>query len=147
MENISGQGLRVTLRASRTFPVGISLSQFADDADSLDTPSVQIADKAMGLNGDLVIWGTNSPLLLTLNVIPNTDDDSNLGLLFEANRVSKGKVPAQDTITIIVQYPNGKTKTFARGACTDFVPTTGVASAGRLKTRPFSFAFENMVET
>lgn len=75
MEDISGVGLRVTIVASNTFPSGITITQFADDADPFDVPSMQLADKAMGLNGDLITWSKASPLTPTINVIPGSEDD------------------------------------------------------------------------
>ena len=51
-EDISGQGLEINLVASKVFPGGLIINQFADDADPLDFSSIQIADDAMGLNGD-----------------------------------------------------------------------------------------------
>ena len=145
-DNISGQGLRVTLRASNTFPIGISLTQFADDADPLDTPSQQIADVGMGLNGDMVHWATTNAIRATLNMIPNSEDDRNLALLLEANRVGKGKRSARDIITMVISYPDGSNTTLNKGIITDGIPAKGVASVGRLKTRPYAFAFENKVE-
>lgn len=144
MQDISGFGIRVVLRASVTFPQGISLTQFADDADPFDTPSQQIMDKAMGLNGDMVVWSKANPITPTLNVIPNTDDDRNLQVLAEANRVGRGKTSARDVITMTVIYPDGRSLTLTQGKITDAILTQPVASAGRLKTKPFAFAFENM---
>lgn len=144
MQDISGFGIRVILRASNTFPQGITLTQFADDADPFDTPSQQIMDKAMGLNGDLVVWSKANPITPTLNVIPDTDDDRNLQVLAEANRVGRGKTSARDVITMTVIYPSGRSLTLNQGKITDAILTQPTASAGRLKTKPFAFAFENI---
>lgn len=144
MQDISGFGIRVILRASNTFPQGITLTQFADDADPFDTPSQQIMDKAMGLNGDMVVWSKANPITPTLNVIPDTDDDRNLQVLAEANRVGRGKTSARDVITMTVIYPSGRSLTLNQGKITDAILTQPVASAGRLKTKPFAFAFENI---
>ena len=100
MQNISGFGLIVNVLASNTFPVGLLLSQFADDSDPFDIPSIQIADKAMGLNGDLIIWAKANPIIVTLNVVPQGTDDLSLAVLLEANRVGRGKVGARDIITM-----------------------------------------------
>jgi hypothetical protein len=145
MNDISGFGLQVQIVASNTFPAGITLTQFADDSDPLDVPSLQIADKAMGLNGDLIVWSKANPLAATINVIPDSDDDVNLNILFEANRVGRGKVSAQDVITMTIIYPDGSVKTLTQGKPTDFMPARSVASAGRQKTRPYVFAFENAI--
>lgn len=145
MNNISGFGLRVTLVASRTFPAGLNITQFADDSDPIDMPSIQINDNAMGLNGDLVVWNTANPLEVTLNVLPSTADDINLSILLEANRVGRGKISANDNITLTVMYPAGNFVIFSNGVIREGMPSSGVASEGRLKTKTYVFAFENRI--
>lgn len=147
MNDISGFGARIQVVADKTFPAGFSLSQFADDSDPFDSPSVQIRDKAMGLNGDLITWSKATPLTLALAVVPNGDDDRNLQALYDANRVGKGKTGAADVVTITVVYPDGKTVTYQQGVITDGPPAVGIASAGRLKTSTYQFAFENVART
>lgn len=145
--NISGFGINIQLIASKTFPTGITLTQFADDSDPFDVPSLQIADKAMGVNGDLITWSKANPIISTLGVIPDSDDDINLAILLEANRVAKGKTSALDSITLTGIYPDGSTVTLSNGTITDGMPTNAVASAGRLKSKVYSFAYENKTST
>jgi hypothetical protein len=144
MQDISAFGIRVQLYASVTFPAGITLSQFSDDADSLDLPSQQVNDKAMGVNGDLVVWSKANPLNLTLNMIPATPDDINLSVLLEANRTSRGKRSAQDSITLVALYPDGRSITWSPGKITDGIPGNALASSGRMKSKPYQFTFENL---
>lgn len=143
MQDISGFGLRLNLRASVTFPAGVTITQFADDGDPLDIPSQQVADKAMGLNGDLIVWSKANPILVTINVIANSDDDRNLSVLLNANRVGKGKRSARDVITFTGIYPDNRQVTLTQGKITDGMVSNSVASAGRLKTKAYAFAFEN----
>lgn len=145
MQNISGFGLIVNVIASKTFPFGVPLTQFADDADPLDIPSLQIGDSAMGLNGDLITWSKANPIKMTLNLIPNTFDDINMAILLEANRVGRGKIGARDVITMTLLYPSGNFVTLTTGIITDGTPSSSVASAGRLKTKSYSFTFEGRV--
>jgi hypothetical protein len=147
MNDISGYGLRIQLVASVTFPAGITLTQFADDTDPLDAPSVQIRDKAMGINGDLITWSKANPLVMTTGVIPGSGDDQNLAILFEANRTGRGKSGSRDRITATVLYPDGRTTSLTEGVITDGMPFAGTGSSGRLKTNTYSFAFENLVRT
>lgn len=147
MNDISGFGATVVLRATNTFPNGFSVSQFADDADPVDVPSIQLADKAMGLNGDLITWAKGQPLPVTIAVIPDSDDDRNLQVLAEANRTAKGKAPARDIITLTIVYPDGKTTVFSQGKITDAMPTNSIASAGRMKSKTYAFAFENLTRS
>ncbi|AYM89216.1 DUF3383 family protein [Serratia sp. 3ACOL1] len=93
--------------------------------------------QGMGLNGDLVHWSTAQPLVITLNVIPNSDDDKNLYVLAEANRVAKGKTSARDKITIALTYASGEVRTLSNGVITDAILGNGVASAGRMKTKAY----------
>lgn len=145
--NISGFGLQVVLFATRTFPSGVSITQFADDADPLDQQSIQIADTAMGLNGDLVTWSKANPYTPVLNIIPNGPDDVNLAALFEANRPSRGKTPAGDVLTMVILYPDGGQLVLSGGVLTNGMPVPSVASAGRLKTKSYAFAFETAVRS
>ena len=147
MQDISGLGIRVRLTASATFPAGITLTQFADDADSLDVPSQQIADKGMGVNGDLVTWSVANPLNLTVNLIPGSDDDLNMSVLLEANRGARGKQSAQDVITLAAMYPDGTTQVWSPGRITDGMPGKAIASAGRMKSKAYMFTFENLVRS
>lgn len=141
-QDVSGFGALVTIVADTTFPAGLVITQFADDADPLDMASVQIADKAMGLNGDLVVWAKAMPLPMVLNVIPGSEDDVNLQILADANRVGQGKISAYDSITATVVYPDGTIVTLNNGKITDAMFGKSISSAGRLKTRAYAFTFQ-----
>lgn len=146
-QDITAFGLRVIVFASVTFPSGLIISQFADDADPLDTPSIKVADVGMGLNGDLIGWSKATPVPVTLNVVPNSEDDLNLAVLLENNRVGKGKLSVRDVINMTVIYPDGRTASFLQGKITDGMPSNSAASSGRFKSKPYQFAFENTVRT
>lgn len=143
--NITGFGVVLSIVASTTFPVGFPVTQFSDDADPLDMSAVQIADTAMGLNGDLIRWARAAVLPVVISVLPGTEDDLNLQLLADANRVGQGKVSANDAITLTVVYPDGTTVTLTGGCITSAMFGKSIASSGRLKTRVYTFAFENKI--
>lgn len=142
MADISGFGMKINVIANKTFPVGFMVTEFADDADPFDIPAIQYADKAMGLNGDLIVWSKATPIDITINVIPDGDDDRNLSALAEANFVSKGKTSARDTITMTRILPDGKIMVLKNGKLTNAMPGTSVSSAGRKKTKAYTFTFE-----
>jgi hypothetical protein len=141
--DISGFGSQITINASVTFPNGLTITEFADDADPLDVPSIQVRDKAMGLNGRLITWGKAVPVGLTINVIPNSDDDVNLEFLFDQNRVGLGKLPVNDQIDAAAIYADGSANDFNTGACGDYMPSKSIASSARLKSRPYAFFFQS----
>lgn len=143
VQNVSGFGFRVRLRASVTFPTGFDVTQFADDSDPFDTPEIQVADKKMGLNGELIIWSVASPIEVKIAVVPGSDDDVNLAILLEANRVGAGKASAQDEIDLVGLYPQGNDLSLVGGAITNGPVGSSIASAGRMKSKVYSFTFEN----
>jgi|SRR5271163_3350697 len=145
MQNISGFGLIVNVIADKTFPIGLNIDQWADDTDPFDLPSLQIADKAMGLNGDLIIWSKPTPINISLSVIPGSFSDINLAILLEANRVGRGKIGARDLITLVANYPAGNFIILQQGAITDGMPASSVASSARLKSKTYVFTFENRI--
>jgi len=147
MQNISGFGLVVSLIASVSFPAGIVLTQFADDADPVDMASIQIKDATMGLNGDLISWSKATRVPCVLNVIPGSDDDKNLSVLANNNRVGRGKIGVQDIITITIRYPDGSTAILTPGIITDSMFAKSIASSGRMKSKAYAFAFENITRT
>lgn len=145
MENISGFGTSLIVIASNTFPIGFEISNFADDSDPIDVPTLQIGDTAMGLNGDLITWSKANPIKLTLAVVPLSQDDINLNILLQANRVGKGKIGARDIITMNIKYPAGNFVQMIQGIITDGSPFSAVSNSGRIKSKTYQFSFENMI--
>lgn len=145
MQNISGFGSGVTLLASMTFPLGFTITKGADDADFIDIPVLTIADAAKGINGELLTWSKANPIDLTLNVIPRSQDDINLGIILQANAPVLGKSLVQDILTLNVIYPDGSFVQLLNGVMISGMPGNSVASAGRLKTKPYAFKFESVI--
>ncbi len=141
--SITGFGLVVTLIASKTFPTSLPITQFADDTDPVLINDVKIADTAMGLNGDLLAWSKAIPLPMTLNVIAGSQDDVNLQILANANRVAQGKNGANDVISATIVYPDASTVVLTGGIITDAAFGRGVQSSGRQRTKTYSFMFSN----
>jgi hypothetical protein len=139
MADISGFGTIVALVASVTFPAVLPITQFADDVDPLDSSAIDIADKAMSLNGDPLFWAKAILIPMALGVVPASADDINLQILLNANRVAANKTSAGDVITATVTYPNGLVTTLARGRIISGPPVLSVASAARFKSRVYGF--------
>lgn len=147
MYEVSATGLALNIIASKTFPNGFPVTEFADDADPFDLPAVVAATAAMNVNGDLVVFSSPQPILPTINVIPGSEADNNLQILLEANRAAKGKKVARDVIKIVATYPDGSTVTYSNGKMLSGSPGNSVASAGRQKSKPYAFAFQDISST
>lgn len=78
MHDVSATGLSIVIQAHKTFPAGIQITAFADDADPLDLPAVDIAQTGMDINGNLVTWSTPTPQTVTINVLAGSEEDENL---------------------------------------------------------------------
>lgn len=144
MSNISATGLVVTIIASNSFPIApLVITDWADDADPFDFENLTIAEDSMGMNGQYLTWSSPQPLRPTLNVIPGSESDQRLGLLFELNRVGEDKEGAGDVITMTAQYPGELPILLSGGSMLSGAPATSAASSGRKKTKPFTFGFGN----
>jgi hypothetical protein len=145
MEIISGFASQIQIVASVTFPSGFLVSKFSQDIDAFDLANLDIAHAEMGANGDLVVWSQAQPIPIVLSVVPDSSDDINLGILWEANRVQRGKLSANDIITMVLQFSNGDTEVLKPGVITNGPPATGMANNSRLKTKTYSFNFEGKI--
>jgi hypothetical protein len=143
--DISGNGVTIIVAGSKTFPVGFPVTQLADDVDPLDFANLQLSETAMGVNGDMVSWTTPKPIEFTLAVVPNGVDDIALSVLHEANRGAKGKASAKDSITVTIIYPNLRPIVLRKGIILDGSAGPSIASSGRIKTKSYTFRFENKV--
>ena len=144
-QDISGFGSKVALNCSITFPAGIEITQFSDDSDPLDLASIEVADKAMGVNGDLITWAKANSIGMVLNVIPGSPNDVNLQILFDNNRPSQGKIVTADVINAVVTYPDGTVSSFGPGRLMAGMPGKSITGSGRLKTRSYVFAYQGKV--
>lgn len=143
--DISAMGIKATLRADPTYPVGITLSQFADDGDSLNIPDMTIMSHAMGVNGDMVVWRTAVPCEVEINLIPETEDCRNMENLFKLNMTQKNKHSSKDVLTLTIEHPNGKVDVLTNGYITGGKPVQDYSANGRAKTRTFRMVFQNNV--
>lgn len=145
MHNVSATGIKMRLVASLTFPAGFDITQFADDGDPLNSENLTIAETAAALNGDLVAWGKPNVIPLIVAVLPDTDEDRNLSILWNVNRIGKNKVAVQDIITLVVTYPNGDQKILSNGVMISGPALNSGSSEGRLKTKEYEFSFESII--
>jgi tail fiber protein gp32 len=144
-QDVSGFGLSINLIASVTFPTGFLITQFSEDVDPLDMNSIDIADAVMGLNGDLITWAKAVALNMVVAVIPGSDDDQNLQIIFDANRPAQGKASVQDSLTATVVYPDGTSVTLIGGKMISGMPGRSVAGSGRQKTKVYGMRFQTKV--
>lgn len=141
--DVSATGFSLVIRGSETFPQGFELTAFADDQDPLSLPDTTSAEAAMDINGNLISWSTPQPQEVTINVLPDTREDYNLGVLLEANMAKRGRRPAGDVITLVAMYGNGAVTTARNGKILSGPRGTAVSSSGRLGSKSYTFTFQD----
>ncbi|MBI6542761.1 phage tail fiber protein [Proteus sp. DFP240708] len=143
MNDISATGLSLIIQASNTFPAGIPITTFSDDADPLDLPAVDITQTAVDINGNLVSWSAPTPQTVTVNVLAGSEEDENLAILLDANTARRGRRHASDIITLVASYGDGSITTARNGRITNGSRGNSIASAGRLKSKQYTFIFQD----
>lgn len=141
--NISAKGVVVSLIASFTYPIGVTLLNFSHDTDPIDVEKVTIGETASEVNGNLIFWNTSNPSLLSLAVLPGTPEAAILNTLFQINRPKPNSLPITDIITIITRFPDFTTNTYKNGFCVAGHPGQSVATQQNKKTKVFTFSFES----
>lgn len=143
MNDISATGLSLIIQASNTFPAGIPITTFSDDGDPLDLPAVDITQTAVDINGNLVSWSAPTPQTVTVNVLTGSEEDENLAILLDANTARRGRRHASDIITLVASYGDGSITTARNGRITNGSRGNSIASAGRLKSKQYTFIFQD----
>ena len=146
MQDTSSIGVHVRIKASKTYPNGITIKAFPEDQDVGATGETDIASSASGINGDLIVWSTVNGIETAVPVIPNTPDQALLDRLYQANRPSVNHFPAKDRIQMVVTNPvTGVTTTYKNG----YIRTGSVGKTyggdGRIKTLNYGFTFEDAI--
>lgn len=143
--DISAMGIKATLIADKSYPLGITLTEFADDGDSLNVDDMNIMSYAMGVNGTMVVWRTAVPCPISINLIPGTDECKDMENLFKLNMTQKNKTSRADVLTLMIEHPDGKIDMLTKGYIIAGKPIQDYSSNGRAKTRTFRMVFENNV--
>lgn len=147
MSDLSHFGTIAYISASNTIPAPLPITHFADNADGIDLPSMDIADMVMGTNGHVASWSKAVPIEITVNLLPNNISHLTMNTIFEANRPEQGKKPARDIITFTRVLPDGSTLTLSGGKMISGTPATSMASDGRTKNPSYMMKFAKMLYT
>lgn len=143
--DISAMGIKATLIADKSYPLGITMTEFADDGDSLNVGDMNIMSYAMGVNGTMVVWRTAQPCPIDVNLIPGTEECRAMENLFKLNMTQKNKVSVADVLTLMIEHPDGKVDMLTKGYIVGGKPVQDYSSNGRAKSRQFRMVFENNV--
>lgn len=141
MIDVSAFGTGINIVSTRTFPVGFPLSQFADDEDPLTIEPLEVSGFERLYDGSIFMFDKTSPVLLSVAVAPNTDDDINMKILLQMRKSSPQLLPIPDTTTMIITYPDGGRVVFSGGGIITGAIADSISNQGRKKGNVYHFAF------
>ncbi len=138
--NIGFAGAVAIITADVTFGgTPFAITYFPDDTDPFALDDIEIADMAMGANGNTVSWAKAAVQPFSLAVIAGSEDYINLKALLDANTVTENQTPNNDSITISRVMPNGTKMEISGAVITGGSSAMSFTSDGRVKTPVFMF--------
>lgn len=141
MKQVGTFGLFAYLIASKTMPIGFPIKAFADDADSIQVHEADNGQAVLDLNGKVIRWTVASPISISIAVLPNTAEDDILAVIYNANRVSRTSKSVNDSINLMVNFPNGGIRTFVQGRIISGPSAYTATADGRMVGNIYTFAF------
>lgn len=145
MIDISGFGTGITIVATTSFPVGFTLSSFADDEDPLSVENTEVSGYEKLYDGTIFTYDKTSPLLLSVGVMPNSEDDANLKILLQMRKSSASILPLPDTTSMVICYPDGGKVAMSNGTMLSGPLADSLTAQGRKKGNVYHFVFGTFV--
>lgn len=141
MIDISGFGTGIVVVALQSFPMGFSLSKFADDADPISAKDIEPTGYEMLYDGSLFAFDKAAPVELSVSVIPGSDDDLNLKVLLQSKKGAKKLIPLADVTSMVITYPDGGRVILSNGTILRGPLVDSIEASGRKKSNTFTFVF------
>jgi hypothetical protein len=141
MIDISGSGAKITIVALSSFPMGFTLSKFADDIDPIVSEDIETSGTELLYDGSLFIFDKAAPIKLTVGLIAGSSDDINCKILLQARKSNVSILPFADVTSAIITYPDGGRAMMSNGSIMSGPLIDTVQSAGRKKGNAYTFLF------
>lgn len=141
MIDVSGFGTGIVIIALESFPMGFSLSQFADDTDPIAAKDVEPIGYEMLYDGNLFSYDKAAPVEVSVALIPGSDDDINCKILLQNKKGAKSVLPLPDITSMVITYPDGGRVMLTSGTIVKGPLVDSITSNGRRKSNVYTFVF------
>lgn len=141
MNDVGTNGVMAYLIASNTMPIGFPILKFADDVDSIAVQEAETGAAVLDLNGKVIGWTVASTISVSIGVIAGSTEDDLLNVLYNASRVSQLTKIANDSINLVVRWPNGGIRTFMEGRMQSGPASPTGTAEGRMVGNVYTFVF------
>lgn len=143
MDQVGNFGLSVNVVATKTFPIGFSITKFADDISPIEFGETQVADHEYLVDGSIFGYETAAGISVKIAVIPGSDEDQNLAVLMAANKSEFRIGGMPEIMAISIMYPNQPPIILSNGYIRTGKVGTDVAETGRSRGKVYEFIFQN----
>jgi hypothetical protein len=141
MIDISAFGTGITIVSTASFPVGFEVTSFSDDEDPLTVEQCEVSGFEKLYDGSIFLFDKTSPVLLSIGVMANSDDDINMKILLQARKSTPSILPLPDTTTMIITYPDGGRVVLSNGQMISGPLADSLTASGRKKGNVYHFVF------
>lgn len=141
MIDVSGFGTGIVVLALQSFPMGFSLSQFADDVDPIAAKEVDAIGYEMLFDGDLFAFDKAAPIEVSVSVVPGSSDDINLKILLQSKKGAAAILPLPDITSMVITYPDKGRVILTKGTIVRGPLLDSIVSNGRKKGNTYTFVF------
>lgn len=143
--DVSALGFKILVQDSRVFPRGFTINRTADGADPFAFSTVTVGSVTSDANANIVYRTTPNPTEFTINLLPTSEEDKNMSLLFECHRPRPGVPKTGGEITITVIYNDGSSTTAIKCYFLTGDPKRSIQGDSRYKNKVYTFACEDYV--
>jgi hypothetical protein len=141
--DVSALGFSILVKDTKLFPQGFLIKRTADGADPFDFPDITIGESTMDANGFIVYASTPTPLGFDINLLPTSEEDNNMSMLFESHRSAAGRARTGGKISITVQYADGSSITATDVYINGGSPAKSIQSPSRYKNKNYKFTCQD----
>jgi hypothetical protein len=141
MQNLSAFGTGITVVALSTFPVGFSLSEFADDSDPLVIDDVEPVGSENLVDGSIFFFDKAAPVKVVVSLIAGSQDDLNCKILLQARKGSSSIINIPDITSLVINYPSTGLVAFSEGSIVSGPLGDSIQQSGRFKGNKYTFMF------
>lgn len=151
MFDVSATGSKIRVECGSN---SCNITEFYDEATPFETNEVEVTGSAMTLNGQLILWRKPTAYVVSMTVVPGSQDDLWLAQRLDDAHVRRGKVVDVDRLnakmtiwvpqinasgrqnaTVSVSYTNGRILSGPTGPSTN--------AEGKLSGKTYTFVFED----
>lgn len=143
--DVSAIGFKILVKDTKIFPNGFTINRTADGTDPFGFGTVTVGEATMDANGHLTYATSPNPTEFTLNLLPTSEEDINMSLLFEAHRPRLGVARTGGDISVTVMYADGTSVTAKNCKFLTGDPKRSIQAPSRYKNKVYTFACEDYI--